>query len=85
MRALRITLVAVFTAVIFAAGFSACVDSPPSTEDGHDSDISDCCLGLVLPWRSSPQECLCKRTGDEIRWLTCLGGILEYRCDGRVP
>lgn len=57
----------------------ACMDSPPSTDAGPDPEISDCCLGLVLPWRDSPQTCLEEHTAPgECRWLTCLAGLLSY-------
>ena len=62
---------------VMAFGPLACMDQPPET--GHEPEISDCCLGLVLPWRDSPQTCLEEHTAPgECRWLTCLGGILTY-------
>lgn len=58
----------------------ACQEPPPSTDAGADPDISDCCLGLVLPWFESPQTCLEDHTEyGECRWLTCLGGLVMYR------
>ena len=57
----------------------ACTDDPPSTDAGADPEISDCCYGLFVPWRASPQSCLESLTDPgECRWLTCLGGILTY-------
>lgn len=65
--------------VVIAFGPLACMEPPPSTDAGPDPDISDCCLGLVLPWRDSPQTCLEERTAPgECRWLTCLAGLFSY-------
>lgn len=82
MRALRITIIAVIAAVMFAAGFSACVDPPPSAPDSHDPDADACCWGLVFPWLAEPGECLCDYTAiGTKRWLTCATGT--YWCDRR--
>ncbi len=84
IRLARIAVSAVISAVAIAWLLVACVERPPSTDAGPDPDISDCCLGLVLPWLDSPRDCLCAHTADgEQRWLTCLGGVVEYRCDLR--
>lgn len=88
MRAFRITLISAFTAVLFAAGFAACFDSPPRADyppDDIGDDIGDCCNGLVLPGiLESPQECIEARTNVEAlqhtqcRFINCLGGLLTY-------
>lgn len=76
---------AVFIVVLVAASLLACFTAPPSTDAGADPDISDCCLWFVVPlYYDDPHDCLCKHTNTgEQRWLTCLGGLAEYRCDKR--
>lgn len=83
MRYVADFCVAAFIALACAAmafgPLVACDDAPPSTDAGADPEISGCCLGLVLPWRDSPEACLRDLTDTgECRWLTCLGGLVEY-------
>lgn len=88
IRALRITISAVVTAVVCAILIASCFDSPPRTDwppDDIGADIGDCCNGIVLPGIfDDPQECIDERTNVEAlqhtqcRFIHCLGGIVTY-------
>jgi len=71
--------------LLLAIALAACLDDPPSTEDGHDPDADVCCWGLVFPWLPSPPECLCGYTAEGTKkWLECVDAT--YWCDKRgVP
>jgi len=63
---------------------AACQDSPPSTDAGADPDISACCNWFILPLiYERPQACLDEHSDEgECRWLTCVGGLFEYKTTG---
>lgn len=85
IRALRISVAAAISAVAIAWLLVSCMEPPPSTDAGADPSISDCCNWYILPLLyDRPQACLCQHTNEgEQRWLTCLGGLVEYTCDRR--
>lgn len=84
IRLARITVAAVVSAVAIAWLLVACIERPTSSDAGADPDISACCDWFFAPWLSAPGDCLCDHTArGEQRWLTCLGGVVEYRCDRR--
>lgn len=69
-------------AALLSLALVACLpDDPPSTDAGADPDISACCNWYVFPLAyPRPQSCLDDHTAPgECRWLTCLGGLVEYQ------
>lgn len=81
IRLARITVSAVISAVAIAWLLVSCVERPSPNDAGYDPDITDCCDWFVAPWLDRPQACLCDHTEPgEQRWLTCLGGLVEYTC-----
>lgn len=80
IRALRVTVAAVASAVAIAWLLLSCSERPASTDAGPDPDISACCLWWVFPLGyDRPQKCLDEHTAEgECRWLTCLGGLVSY-------
>lgn len=79
-RAIRTAVATALTAAAIVWLLLACIARPPSTDAGPDPAISGCCDYFLLPvYFDHPETCLRKRTAaGECRWLTCLGGLVEY-------